>query len=538
MSKVLKALNLQAKITLLVTSVVFMSILIVVVLMSQWTSQNVENHVRINIANVARIVAQSPNIRASLAKEDPQLMIQSYIETIRPSLDQVEFIVVADMKGIRYSHPDPELIGKRFLGGDERRVIQTGETYISEAVGYNRISLRAFTPIYDLQSNRQIGFVAVGILRTSIIQAKSKAAFHLILVALFALISGVVGAYWLARSIKKTLWGLEPEQIGKLYNEKASILDAIHEGLVAIDEKNEITLINESALKILKIDEKESELIGQDVNEVIPASGLPKVIQTGLSQYNQEIRIKNTIIMTNRVPIINQGKIIGAISSFQDKTQITMLAEEITGVKQIVEALRANTHEFMNKLHVILGLIHLGELEEVKKYITGVSENQQHILSTVTNKIKDPTIAGLILGKFSRAKELGINIRIDELTNLRMNHENIESDVLVTIIGNLAENAMEAVSRSNSEAKLVHIRMEESDDRIEIEVRDTGQGIAEEDINKIFIRGYTSKVGSKGVGLAIVELIVKRLNGQIKVNSQLNEGTLFTVVLPKEKQND
>lgn len=533
-----KPLNLQAKITLLVISVVFMAILIVVVLMSQWTSQNVENHVRINIANIARMVAQSPNIRAALAEKDPQMKIQSYIETLRPSLEQVEFIVVADMNGIRFSHPDPELIGKRFLGGDELRVIQTGQTYISEAYGNRRISLRAFTPIYHQQSNKQIGFVAVGILRTSIIQAKSEAAFHLILVSLFALTSGGIGAYWLAKSIKKTLFGLEPEQISKLYNEKASILDAVHEGLVAIDEKNEITLINESALKILKIEEQESDLIGRDINQVIPASGLPKVIQSGLSQYNQEIHINSTIIMTNRVPIISQGKIIGAISSFQDKTQITMMAEEITGVKQIVEALRANTHEFMNKLHVILGLIHLDELEEVKKYITGAYESQQHILSTVTNKIKDPTIAGLILGKFSRAKELDINIRIDELTNLRMKHGNIESDVLVTIIGNLVENAMEAVSRSNSEEKLVHIRMEESDARIEVEVRDTGQGIAEEDINKMFTRGYTTKEGSQGVGLAIVKQIVKRLNGQIMVSSELNEGTLFTVVLPKEKPND
>jgi len=269
-----KRLNLQAQITLLVLSVVFLAILIIVIFMGRWTNQSVENHVRSNIANIAAIIAHTPNIRAALAEHDPHMEIQAYMETLRPYLTEVEYIVVADMNGIRYSHPNPELLGKGFLGGDEVRVLKKGESYISEAVGYNRISLRAFAPVYDLDNDRQIGFVAVGILRQDIIQTKSQAVLRLMLVALLALGVGALGAFLLGRSIKNTLLGLEPEEISRLYNEKAGILDAIHEGLIAIDDKNRITLINESALKILKIAAGEGEIIGRDVEEIIPFSRL------------------------------------------------------------------------------------------------------------------------------------------------------------------------------------------------------------------------------------------------------------------------
>ncbi len=190
----------------------------------------------------------------------------------------------------------------------------------------------------------------------------------------------------------------------------------------------------------------------------------------------------------------------------------------------------------MNKLHVILGLIYIGDLEEAKKYITSITEKRQKLLSMVTNKIKDPTIAALILGKVSRAKELGIYLTINDKVNLASSHNNIDSKDLVTILGNLIENGLESVNKCDKKNKYVKLKIEEFDDRIEIEVEDSGVGIEAKDINKVFKRGYTTKTGSEGVGMALVKETIENLKGKIAINSEEKNGCIVTVVLSKEEQ--
>ncbi|MCG8483099.1 MAG: ATP-binding protein, partial [Clostridia bacterium] len=356
----------------------------------------------------------------------------------------------------------------------------------------------------------------------------------IVLLTLFGLVVGTIGAFLLAKNIKNSLMGLEPSQITKLYNENIAMMDAIHEGILAVDQDGRVTIINDSAMNMLKIEEKNKNNIkGKNVKSVFPTSMLPRVLESGIAEYDKELITNDTIVVANRVPIISKGKIIGAIATFRDKTELTMLAEELTGVKLIIEALRANSHEFANKLHVILGLIKIGEIEEAKNYIINVADTQQQILSMIIKRIKDPTIAGLILGKFSRAKELGISIKIDKRTKLECKHKNINSNVLVTIIGNLIANALESVSKSDKEEKSINVRIEESESKIIIEVGDSGVGIKKENIKKIFERGFTDKSESRGIGLALVKENVQSLNGEIKVISKINKGTTFTIILPK-----
>lgn len=529
-------MKLQTKITIMITIVVIVSISIILPFITSSATRNVQETVEINIMNVAKIVSKTRTVREALIKGDPNKAIQPYVGDLLESSDHIEFIVVADMNGIRYSHPNPLRLGHRFVGGDQDKVIEEGETYISEAMGTLGKSIRAFTPIYDLDKGEQIGFVSVGTLIESIERAKKDALSNLILLVCIGVLVGIGGAFLLANNIKNTLMGLEPDEIIKLYNEKVGILDAIHEGIIAIDENIGITLINDSALNILQIKDKYKlkELMGRKITDIFQTSRLPQVLETGISEYDKEQRINDTIIVTNRVPIKNNGKIVGAIATFRDKTRITRLAEEVTGVKLIVDSLRANSHEFLNKLHVILGLLNIGEIKEARKYILNVTERQQQILSMVMKKVKDPTVAGLILGKFSRARELGIKIEVDEATWLDYSHKNIRSNALITLIGNIIENSFEAVSRNNKEEQFIGLRIEEMEDRIEIEIEDNGVGIKEKDIEKIFERGYTTKPESEGVGLDIVKKTIEMLRGNVYVSSKVGQGTVFKVVLPKE----
>jgi len=529
-----KAIKLQTKLTILIIIVVFISISIIIFFVTSWMTNNIESKAKINTMNVAEIVAHSTEVKKALEMKDENKIIGPYVNTLLKTVEEIEYIIVVDMNGIRYSHPNPKLIGNKFVGGDEYRALKSGETYFSEATGTLGKSLRAFTPIYDMNNKKEIGFVAVGTLTHSIQDSKYTAIMYLIFTSLSSLTAGIIGAFLLAQNIKKTLLGLEPQEIAKLYNEKMSIIDAIHEGLVAIDKSGQITLINDSALKILELEDKYSknQIIGQKMDVLFPTTRLLSITELGISEFDKEQHINNTLIMTNRVPIKDGQKIIGAIATFRDKTEVTNLAEELTGVRQIVEALRANNHEFMNKLHVILGLIHIGELEDAKKYITNITVKKQKLVSEVTNKIKNPTISALMLGKFSRAKELKINLVIDKVTNLENNLETISNNVLVTIIGNLIENAMEATSKSIKENRSVSVRIQETTNRIKIIVKDSGVGIKKESLNTIFERGYTTKAGSSGIGLALVKEAVDNLQGEITVKSELNEGTIITVILP------
>jgi sensor histidine kinase regulating citrate/malate metabolism len=529
-------LKLQTKLTIIVSIILFVAIALLTWMMISWTADNVQKRVEINILNIARIIANTADVSNALKRKDPHNIIQSYVMKLLKTVEGVDLIVIADMKGIRYAHPNPLNIGKCFMGGDDDKVL-TGDTYISEAVGTLGKSLRAFVPIFD-KDNKQVGFVMVGKFSRSIYEIKKQAIIKVFILSLFSMTLGILGAFLLAKNIKKTLLGLEPEQISRLYTEKKAMLNAIHEGVIAIDANRKITLFNDSALEILNIRKQDAaNLMGRDVHDIrdfISFNWLENVLNTGISVYDQEQNINGTIIMTNRVPIKDGRKIVGAIATFRDKTMVTRLAEEITGVNQIIQALRANTHEFMNKLHVILGLIQIGEPEEAKKYINDVSEAQQQILSAIMNKIKDSTIAGLLLGKLSRAKELDIKIIINEKSRLEKRVDHIKCDVLITILGNFIENAFEAINMSECKKRQVELRIEELDDRIEIEVKDTGIGINREDIPHVFAYGFTTKDGNRGIGLSLVKELIERMKGEIRISSIPEVGTDIIAILPKK----
>ncbi|ABR49117.1 signal transduction histidine kinase regulating citrate/malate metabolism [Alkaliphilus metalliredigens QYMF] len=528
-------IKLQTKITVLVIVIVTISIYTTMYFATRQMVSNIQREMDTNIMNVAQVLANSAIVIEGIRTGDyEESAIQPFVEKILATTEQVEVIVVADMEGLRYGHNLRERLGQRFVGGDELRVLEHGDSYLSEATGTLGRQIRAFVPVYDLDTHEQLGFVMTANLTQTIRGIRRQRVITIMLVSSIGLFLGIIGAVLLARNIKKILLGLEPEEISKLYLEKQGMLDAIHEGIIAIDENLQITLINDSATKLLGT--QNTDVIGKNVLDVFPTSRLPEVLRTGIAEYNREQVINNTFIITNRVPITDGEKIVGAISTFRDKTLITRLAEEVTGVRLVVDALRANTHEFMNKLHVILGLMEIGELQEAKRFIVNVRENQQQIISLVTEKIKDPAIIGLLLGKVSRAKELGITMNISEDSCLEKRKDIINSNTLITIIGNLIENAMDAVSNSREEDKTIDISIRESLENIRIEVKDVGVGIEEKDRPYIFDRGFSTKEGSRGIGLALIKEMVENLGGNITVIDHVEKGTKFSIILPKGEE--
>ncbi len=530
-----KHLSLSVKITILAALVIMISILISTIINIRNEIVNIREYVEMNIMNIAVSISKNTVIIDALEDKDDDT-IQKQVNTILTSVENIQFIVVTDMNSIRYSHPYPYNIGKKFKGGDEKRVIETGESYISEAEGTLGKSLRAFYPIFN-STNNQIGFVCVGTLMEIINEVRINSIKSLIFTAIIGLIVGIIGAVLLSKNIKNTLLGLEPHEIVQLYNEKKGMINAIHEGILAVDVNKKITMINQSAINILNINSNPEAIMGMNVVDVVPSTKLIRVLESGNNEYNYEDVFNGTVVVANRVVVKDEEKIIGAIATFRDRTQIIRMAEEITGVKQIVEALRANNHEFMNKLHVILGFIHTKKYDKAEKYILNAAQLQKQIGNIVTRKIKNTTIAALLIGKTSRAKELGINFDIDKKTYLSEETSKYNND-LVTIIGNLLENAFEADLKSNKDEKFVSLKIEDKDEHINIIVKDNGIGIKDEDKDKIFIRGCTTKPNSGGVGLDLTKRSVENMNGKIEVYSKHGKGTTFKIVLYKGEDDD
>ncbi|WP_371373593.1 DcuS/MalK family sensor histidine kinase [Sporomusa aerivorans] len=521
-------LNLQGKIVLLVCSVVLVALLATNWLISKSVAEDITEQMGRTVLYIARTIAHSDVVAEGLAGVRKESDIQDYANSVR-SLTESAIVVVFDMNGIRKSHPDETLLGTHVIGGDEEPVLK-GEEYLSFATGTVGPSLRAFTPIK--YNGQQVGGVVVGIRVDDIERAVAENRKRIFITMLLGMTIGITGAILLARSIKQTLLGLEPAGIAKLLEEQNAMLHSVKEGILAVDLSGRITLANEAAISMLSAGGTTGNPIGKEIDTFVPNSGLTRILKTGISELHQEQDLNGIHIITNRVPILVNGKIVGAIATFWDKTEINQLAEELTGVRSYVEALRSQAHEFMNKLHVILGLVRLECYDQLTDYIKRLADDQEAEVSFISKRIKNPAVAGLVLSKLSKSREMGVSMTVDEATLMPSEPEIVINHELVTILGNLIDNSLEAV-QSASEKK-VSLAINTDNDMITIQVRDSGPGLGPDVKEHIFKKGFSTKADNRGFGLYLVDSSVKRLNGRIEFSTSA-QGTEAVVVIPAKQ---
>ncbi|GMA98849.1 DcuS/MalK family sensor histidine kinase [Pelosinus sp. IPA-1] len=515
--------NLQTKIILLVCGVVALALLAANALITNRVESNVRETLGQKAIDVSRMVTHSSIVIAGLEGQD-EALIQEYANTIRNAVN-VEFVVVFDMQGIRKSHPDETLVGKHIKGGDETLALQ-GREYISYAEGTYGPSLRAFSPVFA-QDGRQVGAVVVGILLGDVEKALQESHKIIYIATLFGFVIGIGFAILLARNIKKTLFGLEPFAIAQLVQERSAMLQCVREGILAVDKDSVITIANSEAIRVLKLAGIPGDPIGRQVAEYVPHTRLKDVMNTGQAELDQEQKINGVTILTNRVPVVVNGEIVGAIASFRDMTDMRQLAEELTGVNSYVEALRSQAHEFLNKMHVVLGLVRLKFYDKLELYITRIANKDIAESEFVGGCIHDPVLGGLLLSKFSRAREMAIDMVLAEDSFLPEPVDAQVTQELVTIVGNLIDNALDAVK--DTPQRQVRVLMKYEDNQLNIEVMDSGPGINLGIVEQIFLKGYSTKAQSRGFGLFLVARAIERLDGSIQVITTPGNGALFKV---------
>lgn len=480
-----------------------------------------------NAQNIALALSENPEIQKALSEGADTGLIQEIAEKIRQKTG-VKSIVVFGNDGTVYSHPITYRLGGTLPDEGVKAVPVSGVSSARQMEGLPGTSIRSEVPISF--EGKQVGNVYVDVLVKEIRSAKFSLYGKLMLALFTGLLVSVVAAVVLAQRVKGIIHGMEPGEIAILLKQRESIIESIREAIVAVDSDTNVLLINSAARKLFGIG---SDIIGQPVEPVIPGTGLPRVLNSGEAEYDREVDIGGKRVMAQRIPIKDNYRTVGAIGSFRDLTEVRTLAEQITGVTMYVDALRAQNHEFQNKLQTISGLVQLGEYERAVSFISETVRGRHSEISFVARNIKNPSLGGILLGKSARCSELGVDLWIS-LDSSCGTLENLDGLSLVIIVGNLIDNAIEAVKDLPRERRKVEVGIFDESKRLLINVRDSGVGIDPEIRDRIFERGFSTKTSSKdrGYGLYNVQIRVEALKGDIEVDSVPGSFTEFVVSLP------
>ncbi len=521
-------MKLQTKLTLLIGVLFIVPLLFVRVYISRFMTDEYYAAYGERAMNVARFVASSPRVVAALANPGSVSFAElgSYLDALG-EVAQVRYIVPMNMNGKRLYHPDREKIGQPFAGGDEARALR-GESYVSSAVGTLGFSQRAFAPVLD-SGGRQIGAVAVGIMSDAIEGIIAKLSLPLRNALSISMVIGLVLVALLARSIKKILFGLEPVEMATLLQERDAMLHLVREGVVAVNLDGRVTLVNDEARRILQKAGIDGPRPGDPLADFAPVRGLFAAPESGAAETDSERNINGVTVLANHMPLAINSRPAGAIATFRDMSEVRQLAERITDINRYADALRSQSHEFLNKLHVIMGLLNGGKLEELRAYIGQLADARSREDKVIHDAVKDPVIAGFLSSKYSSARERGVAIFFGMRGVLPLLRGALRNG-LVTVLGNLVDNGLDALE--NSREKRLNVGFSVDADTLRISIADTGRGMDEDTLSRIFSKGWSTKGENRGLGLWLVRKTVDVLGGSIEVDSRPGAGTVFHVTLP------
>ena len=535
--KTRKSFTLSQKIVILITLVVFVALLPSSLFTTQRVAQVIYDRVSINAVSINNILCHSDEIIDGLTYKngvnDP--MMAEYVNEVDNS-DEAGVAVYDRAFNLRVFYNPGKLVDFKRSSLELVQKYST-QSKISWQENYN-IPNRAFGYVKD-DNNRIVGYVVTGYSDDVLKNSAIDSIIFLLTMTAFGLGAGIVGAIYLARRVKKILFGLEPEEIAAMLQERNIILDSVREGVITIDSKGLITLVNieaESLLKDANIHNVD-ELVGKHIKEVMRNLEFDSILSDGRIITNAGIKVGDILFIITSVPLMLDGNIIGAVFTFRKKSVVEELANQLTGFKNYSTALRAQTHEFMNKMHVIMGLIEMKAYDQLKEFTKEVAYNRQSEVNYVVTRLRDITLAGLVLGKISRSRELDIDFSLSEESELRHDLEVPSVHDLVLIAGNIIENAFDALQNFDGE-RIVSLSILDFDKEIVIIVEDSGPGMSESSKKNVFVRGFSSKGKGHGFGLYLVKQSIDNLGGTIDIETAEGEGTTFTVRLPVKRDGD
>jgi two-component system CitB family sensor kinase len=475
---------------------------------------------------IAQTVAGVPDIQACLQAISGQC--REPIQTVATRIQHetgASYVVVIDMHRIRHSHPDPRLIGQQV---EEAIVTIDGKTHYRIDHGRTGPSANGRAPMYAADGRTMIGEVSVGIRESSVSRAlwselPTYAGWFAV-----ALAAGGLASVLLARRLKRRTFGLELDEIARLLQEREATLHGIREGVIAFAPSGRVSVVNDEAQRLLG---GAAIPIGGRLDELLPPGRLRDVLDGTVGGQDEVVLTDDFCLTVNRMPVALAGQPHGAVVTLRDRTEMSGLLRELDGVRSLTDALRAQQHEFSNRLHAVIGLLELGQIDEALGYLTHLRGGAAEFAESLRARIGSPLIVGLLLGKAAEASERGLSLEISDDTWLSDSPQRLQA--LTTILGNLIDNAFDALAGRPGSGRVL-VSLVEEEGAISVRVADNGPGIPAGSTESIFDDGYTTKSDRgllhRGLGLALVRRLVQRLHGTITVTE--GPAPVFSVYLP------
>lgn len=470
---------------------------------------------------VAQAVAADPAVRAEMATGDRNGEVQRVAERMRLATGTA-YVVVIDRAGVRHSHPNPALVGRRI---EEPVVALDGKTHVGIDPGSLTDSANGKAPL-TAPDGTVIGEVSAGILERNVSQSFWTEIPNLLAYTGAALLAGVVVSLVLARRLKRMTFGLELDELASLLQEREATLHGIREGVVAFDEHGRLSMVNDEARRLLGW---RHAAIGESLEEVLPEGRLRDVLGGVAPGIDQVVLTDEHLLVANRMPVRVRGRNIGSVVTLRDRTELEALLRELDSVTGLTDALRAQQHEFSNRLHVLSVLVGIGETEEAMAYLDEISAGSTAQAEELRSRIAPASLAALLLAKITIAAERDVHLTVSDDSRL----DEPGPDALLTIVGNLVDNALDAVAESPA-PRSVTVRLVQEDRHLTVSVTDSGPGVGAELAQRVFQDGYTTKPPRnglpRGLGLALVHRLVTRLGGRI--TARPGPGGAFVAELP------
>lgn len=532
------------------------------------------------VLTIARSVAATPQVAEGLATDNPPAVIDPLADAVADATG-AQYVVVATPEGIRMSHVDDSLIGKRVSTPPGKAAL--GQEWSGEQTGTQGRSVRAKVPVLApgapsttggdtpaggtvgsgteaLDHEDVIGYVSVGVLTSDIAVEATNALPSILGTIVSVLLIGATGAYVLSRRVRAKTYGLEPADITSLLESREALLYAVREGVLAVDSEGRVVLANPPARQMLDL-AKGCE--GKALHELGLEERLRDIIAGADPGEDRIVLVGPRILVCNRMPVSVHGHAAGAVVTLRDRTELARLAGELDGARTVTRGLRAQSHEFANRIHTVAGMLELGATAEAREYLTSLSAAHTRASGEISGHIADPALAALALAKSAQASEQGAELRLSPMTLVSGRLPSaLRSDVLL-VLGNLVDNALDSVAAQPGGWVELLIRVHRADptdpavhatgaaeedeasgglphDLVEVRVIDSGHGVSAELAEEIFDYGFTTKAaqgtGVRGLGLALVRQVCESRGGSIGVETpgeaSCEEGAVFTAYLP------
>lgn len=523
----LKNVPLQVTIITIVLLAIVISLGTTGVLLQKVIERNERQIINLRLKNIGQLAANDPKVVNSLSSDVNSLYrgdVQKYAQRLTKS-ENIDFVVVLDRKLMRLSHPNPKQIGKKFSSPRDASPTLNGEAHFSKKMGILGLGYRYFVPVYS-DTHNIIGVVSVGLTEDTIVQSIKTARRPILMGLIIGLLIGIVGSVMLAKRLKKVLLNMEPRVIAKKLVEKRTIENSMMEGLLVIDDSRTIIAKNSMANKLLPN-------IGH-VGDKLAA----EIYQTFFMAIDCDNKT-NRAVFNTREYLCSAAELtypeVGSLVLFRDITDLKEIVEELDGTKQYAQALRAQTHEFMNKLQAISGLIELKKYEEVTELIPQLTDDYHQNVGYVTSHLKIPVIAGFLIGKINYAKEHEAILTLRENSSVpELAISGREVTNVIKIIGNVIDNAIDAVVNQHTKIIDLFIQYDEAGDALIIEIIDSGVGMPVKHCSLILNAGVSTKGPHRGYGLATINDIITAHQGFIDIKSELYKGTKVYIEYPLE----